>query len=178
MTYILGDVLTEVRGYARSRIVIQVGFLANVLMSLVFALVIHIPSADGWHQQQAFESVLGSVPRIVFASLIGYLCGSFLNSYVLAKLKLKHEGKKIRLRFILSTIVGEGTDTLVFYTIAFYGVIPKEILLTAILSSFLFKVIYEMIALPISIPIARRIKRRTNHDHYDVNTNFSPFYFQ
>ncbi len=173
-TYIFGDILTEVWGYKKSRIIIYTGFACSILMTLILYIVVKLPAAPGWPFQNEFATTLGLVPRVVLGSLIAYLCGEFLNSYVVAKLKLKDEGKKMGWRFVLSTIVGEGTDTVIFAMIALYQVVPNNILFTTMWSGYLFKVIYEIVALPFTIRLTRWLKRKTESDVYDRDTNFNP----
>ena len=175
ITYIFGDVLTEVYGYARSRKIIWTGFVALLLMSLIYWIVGLLPPAPGWPNQEAYTSVLGLVPRIVFASIIGYLAGSFANSFVMAKLKLKTKGKHLWMRTIGSTVVGEGIDTTLFVLIAFWGIISGGILILAILSGYVFKVAYEVVATPITYRIVGFLKKKERIDVYDANTKFNPF---
>lgn len=175
ITYIFGDILTEVYGYSRSRKVIWTGFAALIFMSLAYWIVGLLPSAPTWQNQDAYVSILGLVPRIVFASIIGYWAGSFANSFVLAKLKLYTKGRHLWTRTIGSTIVGEGIDTTLFVTIAFYGVISGGILVLAILSGYVFKVAYEIVATPITYKIVGFLKKEEGIDHYDSSTKFNPF---
>lgn len=175
LSYIFGDILTEVYGYSRSRKIIWTGFFALILMSFVYWLVGLLPPAVGWNNQQAYSLILGIVPRIVLASIIGYWVGEFANSYVLAKLKITTKGKYLWIRTIGSTIVGEGLDTTLFVLIGFYGTVPASILLAAIISGYLFKVFYEIIATPLTYRIVNLLKRKENMDVYDSNTKFNPF---
>ena len=178
ITYIFGDILTEVYGYSRSRKIIWTGFFALILMSFIFWIVGLLPPAPTWQNQEAYLLILGSVPRIVLASIIGYWAGEFANSFVLAKMKLLTKGKRLWMRTISSTIVGEGVDTVLFVFIGFYGVIPGSILFIAILSGYAFKVAYEIVATPITYKIVGFLKKAEGVDHYDYNTNFSPFSFK
>lgn len=175
ISYIFGDILTEVYGYKRSRIIIWTGFFCLLLMSFFYWIVSLLPSAPGWNNQSAYEVILGIVPRIVFASFIGYWAGEFSNSYVLAKMKLLTKGKYLWTRTISSTIVGEGVDTALFVTIAFFGTIPNAVLLIVGLSGYAFKVIYEILATPVTYKIVNFLKKKENIDYYDYNTNFNPF---
>lgn len=175
IAYIFGDVLTEVYGYARSRRIVWMGFAASVLMAVVFAIAVALPPAPGWPMQEPFALVLGLVPRVVIASLVAYLCGEFLNSYVLAKLKVRMQGRHLWIRTIASTLVGEGVDTAIFMTIAFAGILPTPVLLSAIVSAYVVKVAYEVAATPLTYAIVRALKRAEGVDHYDVGTNFNPF---
>ncbi|MEK6896953.1 MAG: queuosine precursor transporter [Nanoarchaeota archaeon] len=175
ITYIFGDILTEVYGYARSRKIIWTGFVALIFMSLIYWIVGFLPPAPTWPNQEAYVAILGSVPRIVLASIIGYWAGSFSNSFVMAKMKLRTKGKHLWTRTIGSTIVGEGVDTALFVSIAFYGVVSGGILVLAILSGYAFKVAYEIIATPITYKIVGFLKKAEDIDTYDTNTKFNPF---
>lgn len=175
ITYIFGDILTEVYGYSRSRKIIWTGFVALIFMSLIFWIVGLLPPAPTWSNQEAYIAILGLVPRIVLASIIGYWVGSFANSFVLAKMKLFTKGKRLWMRTIGSTIVGEGIDTTLFVSIAFYGVVSGGILVLAILSGYAFKVAYEIIATPITYKIVGFLKKEEGIDYYDSNTKFNPF---
>ncbi len=175
ITYIFGDVLTEVYGYKRSRRIIWTGFFALFLMSIVYWLVGVLPAAASWQNQGAYDVILGIVPRIVVASLIGYWAGEFSNSIVLAKMKVWTKGKRLWMRTIGSTIVGEGVDTVLFVLIGFYGIIPNEILPLAILSGYILKVAYEIIATPLTYKIVAWLKKEEGCDHFDYRTKFNPF---
>ena len=175
ITYIFGDILTEVYGYSRSRRIIWNGFFALIFMSFVFWLVEMLPSAPFWQHQEAYKAILGFVPRIVFASILGYFAGEFSNSYVLSKLKILTKGRHLWVRTISSTILGEGVDTIIFATVAFYGIIPGIALVTAIILGYLFKVIYEVAATPITYRIVKYLKRSEGIDYYDYGTKYNPF---
>ncbi len=175
ISYIFGDILTEVYGYARSRKIIWTGFFCLLFMSLVYWLVGLLTPAAVWTHQKAYESILGLVPRIVLASFVGYWAGEFSNSYVLAKMKMLTKGRYLWMRTIGSTIVGEGIDTLLFVLVAFWGVIPGATLVIAGASGYLFKVLYEILATPITYKIVGFLKRVEGCDHFDYETNFNPF---
>ena len=175
LSYIFGDILTEVYGYGRTRRIIWMGFLMNIVMVLVFAAVGALPASESWNNQEAYNSVLGMTPRIVLASMIAYTFGAFSNSYVLAKLKVKTKGKFLWLRTIGSTIVGEGLDTVIFCLISFYGVLPNELLGLVILSNYAFKVGVEVIFTPVTYLIVDALKRLEGADVYDKKTLFNPF---
>ena len=175
LSYIFGDVLTEVYGYARSRKVIWVGFFSAALMSGVFALVGALPPAEGWTGQDAYQTILGTTPRIVLASLLAYLAGEFSNSVVLAKMKIATEGRFLWMRTIGSTLVGEGVDTAIFCTVAFYGTMPNELLWTIIASNYIFKCGFEAVATPVTYRVVSFLKESENEDYYDRETNFNPF---
>jgi uncharacterized integral membrane protein (TIGR00697 family) len=173
--YIFGDVLTEVYGYARSRRVIWIGFAASALMAAIYWLSVWLPAAPGWPNQESFQQTLGFVPRIVVASLIAYWAGEFSNSYILAKLKVRMNGKKLWVRTIGSTIVGEAIDTIIVVSVAFGGVLPGSLLVSIGWSIYLVKVLYEIAATPLTYLVVARLKQAEGIDHYDVKTKFNPF---
>jgi hypothetical protein len=175
LSYIFGDILTEVYGYARSRRVIWAGFAAAALMALVFAAVGALPPAPGWEQQPAFEAILGLTPRIVIASLVAYWVGSFSNAWVMARLKLATQGRWLWLRTIGSTLVGEGIDTLLFVLIAFWGVLPGSLLWAVVISNYVFKCGLEAAFTPITYRVVNGLKRAEREDYYDHHTDFNPF---
>ncbi|MDO9231177.1 MAG: queuosine precursor transporter [bacterium] len=175
LSYIFGDILTEVYGYKRSRKVIWTGFFCAGLMSLVLFVVNILPPASDWPYQEAFNNILGLAPRIVLASLIAYFAGEFSNSYILAKIKIWMAGKKLWIRTILSTLVGELADTSFFILIAFYGTLPNELLLTIFISNYIFKCAVEILFTPATYLAVNFLKKNENEDHYDYNTNFNPF---
>ena len=159
MTYILGDVLSEVYGFKRAKRAILMGFGLSVLASLTFYLVQIAPAADAYENQAAFEAVLGFVPRIVLASILGYLAGQLLNAYVLVKIKERTQERKLWLRLIGSTVVGELADTLVFCTVAFYGVITGGEFVSYVLTGYVYKVLIEVVFLPVTYPVIALVKR-------------------
>lgn len=175
MTYIFGDVLTEVYGYTKTRQVIWAGFAANLLMAGFLALIVALPPAPGWELQEEFAAALSLVPRVVAASIVAYWVGEFTNSFVMAKMKVLTRGKHLWARTIGSTLVGQGLDTIVFAVVAFAGVLPTEVLLTAIWSGYLFKVVYEAAATPLTYLLVGRLKRAEGVDVYDRSTDFTPF---
>lgn len=175
--YIFGDILTEVYGYARSRRVIWTGFATNLLMVIVFCLVSSLPAPANEFaisQSNAFSSLLGIVPRIVLGSLVAYLFGEFINSYILAKLKIKTKGKMLWLRTIGSTLVGQLFDTTIFLLIAFAGIFSWNLIWIIWVSNYIFKVGTEIILLPFTYHIVAWLKKKENIDCYDNNTNFNP----
>lgn len=178
LSYIFGDILTEVYGYGRSRKVIWLGFASALLMSLVFILVGKMPSARGWENQEAYEKILGLTPRIVLASLVAYFSGEFSNSFVLAKMKILTRGRHLWMRTIGSTLVGELVDTLLFVMIAFGGTLSAGLLWTVVVSNYVFKTAVEALFTPLTYWIVRVLKRAEGADYYDLHTNFSPFYFR
>ena len=175
ISYIFGDILTEVYGYKASRKVIWAGFLAMVFMSVVYWLVQLLPSAPFWHGQQAYENILGIVPRIVLGSITGYFAGEFSNSYVLSKMKIWTGGKHLWARTIGSTVVGEAIDSFLFIFIAFLGTIPLSGLFSMVFSIYFIKVIYEILITPITYLIVKKLKRFEGIDVYDQEVNYNPF---
>jgi uncharacterized integral membrane protein (TIGR00697 family) len=175
LSYIFGNVLTEVYGYARARQVIWTGFIASALMAFTYWAVIALPPARFWSQGPAFNATLGQVPRIVLASLIAYLAGEFTNSFVLAKMKIWTKGRYLWTRTIGSTVAGQAVDTSVFLGIAFLGVWPFQYVILTGFSLYLFKVIYEALATPATYAVVNFLKRKEGIDTYDVQTSFSPF---
>lgn len=177
LSYIFGDILTEVYGYRRTRRVIWTGFIAALVMSLVLWIVQVLPPAPDWPNQQAYESVIGFMPRIVLASLLAYFAGEFTNSYILSRLKVKMEGKRLWVRTIGSTLIGEGFDTTIFCLVAFYGVLPGSLLLTVIVSNYIFKCAVEILFTPLTYKIVGFLKKREKTDVYDRGISYNPFRF-
>ncbi|MFH1292413.1 MAG: queuosine precursor transporter [bacterium] len=177
LAYIFGDILTEVYGYARARRVIWIGFAMNLLMVIVFWIVSSLPpAADEFAvaQSTAFSSLLGVVPRIVLGSFAAYLCGEFINSYILAKMKIRSKGKKLWKRAIGSTIFGQFVDTTIFLLIAFAGVLPWDLLWIVWVSNYVFKILVEIVLLPVTYKVVGWLKKKENEDYYDTDTNFNP----
>lgn len=177
LSYIFGDILTEVYGYRQSRRAIWIGFLSALMMSLVLGLIGLIRPAEGWELQEAYMAILGQTPRIVAASLIAYFIGEFSNSYILARMKVFTKGKWLAARTITSTIAGQGIDTVIFVLIAFFGIYPNSLLLAIIVSNYIFKVLMETAFTPITYKIVNGLKRAEGVDHYDRGTDFNPFKF-
>ena len=175
ISYIFGDILVEVYGYARSRRVIWLGFATNAMAALVFSLVVALPAAPGWDLQGPFAAILGQTPRVVLGSLCAFVCGTFLNSYVMAKMKLWSHGRWLWTRTIGSTIVGEFADSALFTLIAFAGVWPVNTIVKVIVGNYLFKVAYEIIATPLTYTIVGLLKHAEQEDFYDHRTSFNPF---
>jgi uncharacterized integral membrane protein (TIGR00697 family) len=175
VSYIFGDILTEVYGYRRSRRVIWTGFFCTGLMAAVLAIVGALPPAQGWDNQAAYQAILGQTPRIVLGSLIAYFAGEFSNSYTLAKMKIWTGGRWLWTRTIGSTLVGEGVDTLLFVMIAFAGTMPGPLLWSIITSNYVFKVGVEAAMTPVTYWVASFLKRAEHEDVYDVGTDFNPF---
>lgn len=175
LSYLFGDILTEVYGYARSRKVVWAGFSAMAFASLMAWLVLRLKPAPNWHDQAAFETVFGSTYRILIASLGAYFFGEFANSYTLAKMKIFTQGKWLWTRFIGSTIIGEAVDSLIFYPLAFYGVFPNDLLVEVMVSNYFFKVLWETFMVPFTYKVVAFLKRAEGEDFYDYHTNFTPF---
>jgi queuosine precursor transporter len=177
LSYVIGDILTEVYGYERARRCIWAGFAALVFMAAMSFIVVALPPAPGWTGQAAYESVFGQVPRIVLASMIAFWAGEFANSYVLARMKVWTKGRHLWSRTIGSTIVGQGIDSLIFYPLAFYGAPdwPVEAMLQVMLSQFLLKVAWEALLTPVTYAAVGALKRREGVDVYDEATDFTPF---
>jgi len=177
LSYIFGDILTEVYGYARSRRVIWSGFGACALMAIMYILVGRLPGAGDWPFQKDYQNILGLAPRIVTASLIAYFAGEFSNSFVLAKMKIWTRGRWLWARTIGSTLVGELADTLLFVAIAFLGApgYPNRMLAAIVISNYVFKVGVEVLFTPITYAVVGFLKRREQEDYYDYQTDFNPF---
>ncbi len=175
LSYVLGDVLTEVYGYGRARRVVWAGFGAMVFMAFMSAVVVALPPADGWKSQPAYEEVFGITPRIVMASLTAFWVGEFANSYVMARMKIWTEGRFLWTRTIGSTIVGEGLDSLIFYPLAFAGIWPAKLVLAVMASNFALKVGWEAALTPVTYRIVGWLKRAEGVDIYDIDTDFTPF---
>ena len=175
LSYIFWDILTEVYGYKRSRPIIWMGFGAALLMAVTIMVVAWLPSSSGRTGQAAYQQILWLTPRIVAASLIAYSVGEFSNSYLLAKIKIWMQGKKLRVRTIGSTVVGEFFDTTIFVLIAFWGVFDNSLLISILVSNYIFKVGVEVLFTPITYRVVARLKRAEKEDYYDTETNFNPF---
>ena len=177
ISYVFGDILTEVYGYARARRVIWCGFGALAFASFMASVVVALPPAPFWQHQGAYEIAFGSTWRIVGASMIAYFCGEFVNSFVLAKMKIATAGRWLWTRTIGSTIAGEAVDSALFYPLAFYGsgIIPNDKLPIVMLAQFVFKVAVEVAFTPITYKVVGALKRAEQEDYYDRDTNFTPF---
>ena len=175
ISYIFGDVLTEVYGYARSRRVVWAGFAALVFASIMSLVILAFPPAPGWPHQEAFETVFGNTWRIALASMFAYLCGEFCNSFVLAKMKIWTEGKHLWTRTIGSTVVGQGVDSLIFYPLAFYGEWETSQVITVMITNWLLKVSWEVVLTPVTYAVVGWLKRREGVEVFDTATDFTPF---
>jgi uncharacterized integral membrane protein (TIGR00697 family) len=177
ISYIIGDVLTEVYGYARARRVIWVGFGALIFMAFMSWVVVSLPPAEGWPGQAAYESVFGNSWRIVLASITAFWVGEFANSFVLARMKSLTGGRYLWTRTIGSTVVGQGLDSLIFYPLAFYGLAgwPIEQLWQVVVSQFVIKTLWEALLTPVTYAVVGTLKRREGVDVFDEHTDFTPF---
>ena len=177
ISYVFGDILTEVYGYARSRRVIWAGFAGLAFAALMAWIVVGLPPAPFWTNQAAYEIAFGSTWRIAAASLIGFLCGEFVNSFVLAKMKILMKGRRLWMRTVGSTILGEGVDSLIFYPLAFWGsgLIPDDKLPQIMLVQFVSKVAVEVMFTPLTYAVVGWLKRAEKEDYYDISTDFNPF---
>lgn len=175
ITYIFSDILTEVYGYAQARKTIWMVLGCSVLAGLIYQLVVALPAAPGFDAAPAYARVLGSVPRILLGGWIAVWVGGILNDYTLAKMKVWTNGKHLWMRTIGSTIVGEFANTVLFYAIALYAVIPNNILIASILSGWFLKVAVEIIFTPVTYAVVAKLKKEEGEDFYDNNTNFNPF---
>ena len=175
VSYVIGDILTEVYGYARARRCIWAGFGALLFMAFMAWVVVALPPADTWQGQAAYEQVFGQVPRIVLASIVAFWAGEFVNAYVLARMKIWTRGKHLWSRTIGSTLVGQGVDSLIFYPLAFYGVWDNETLLIVLATQWVLKVGWEAVLTPVTYAVVGWLKRREGVDVYDTDTAFSPF---
>jgi uncharacterized integral membrane protein (TIGR00697 family) len=176
ISYIFGDILTEVYGYGRDRRVAWAGFAALAFASVMAAVVVHLPpSATSLATQAAVEAIFGNTPRIVVASISAFLCGTFVNSYVLAKMKISTQGRWLWTRIVGSTLCGELVDSVIFYFIAFYGRMPQSQLIGLMFTQYALKSGWEIIATPVTYRVVAFLKKAENEDYYDRDTNFTPF---
>jgi uncharacterized integral membrane protein (TIGR00697 family) len=175
ISYVFGDVLTEVYGYARARKVVWAGFGALAFASFMSWATLAFPPAPGWPHQAAYEIVFGGTPRIALASLVAYFGGEFCNSYVLAKMKVATRGRLLWSRTIGSTIVGEAVDSAVFYPLAFLGAWETDLVLRVMVSNYLLKVLWEVVMTPFTYRVVNFLKRAESEDYFDRSTNFTPF---
>ena len=177
ISYIFGDILTEVYGYRQARRVIWLGFFCNFIFVVTIWVGQVLPPASFWDGQKAYERILGYTPRLLAASFLAYLVGEFANSFVLAKMKIITKGRWLWTRTIGSTLVGEGLDSLVFMTLAFVGTIPAGVLLSAILTQWLVKSAYEAVVTPVTYIVVNFLKRKEGLDVFDYGTRFNPLLF-
>ena len=175
LSYILGDVLTEVYGYARARRCVWAGFVAVLFMAFMSWVVVNLRPAADWHGQAAYDAVFGQTPRIVFASVCAFWAGEFANSYVMARMKILTAGKALWTRTIGSTVVGEGVDSVIFYPLAFAGLWDSSLVVKVLLTQYVLKVSWEVILTPVTYAVVGFLKRREGVDVFDEHTNFTPF---
>lgn len=175
LSYVIGDVLTEVYGYARARRCIWAGFAGLLFMALMSWVVVALPPDSSWSGQDAYESVFGQVPRIVAASIVAFWCGEFVNSYVLARMKIWTDGKKLWTRTIGSTVLGQGVDSLLFYPLAFLGVFETAVVLKLMLTQWVLKVTWEALLTPVTYAVVGWLKRKEGVEVFDRGTDFTPF---
>ena len=175
VSYIINDVVCEVWGYRRASILIWTGFLTNFAFMIVASIADAIPGASYWENEAGFHAIFGLTPRIALASFVSFIAGSFVNAYVMSRMKIADKGKRFPLRAIMSTIWGEGADSLFFFPLAFYGVLPNEELPLMMLSQLVLKTVYEIIVLPVTIRVVNWVKRYEGEDHYDNNVSYNIF---
>jgi uncharacterized integral membrane protein (TIGR00697 family) len=177
ISYVFGDILTEVYGYSRARRVIWAGFASLMFAAVMASVIVALPHAPNWPNQAAYEIAFGNTWRIALASMFAYFCGEFVNSYVLAKMKVATNGRYQGARFVGSTVAGEAVDSALFYPLAFYnsGLMPNELVITLAYTQFVAKTLVEVAFLPITYRIVAFLKKAENEDYYDRNTDFNPF---
>ncbi|MGV8136144.1 MAG: queuosine precursor transporter [Mangrovibacterium sp.] len=175
LAYIINDVIVEVWGYARARLIIWAGFGVNLMAAFFYMLAIALPSAPFFEGQEAFRMILGSSIRIVFASLLAYLAGSFVNAFIMSRFKLMTKGRVFSLRAVVSTFAGEGADSVLFISIAFAGLFPFNVILTMIATQVFLKVAYEIIVLPLTIFVCKKVKVIEGEDAFDRAISYNPF---
>lgn len=177
ISFVFGDILTEVYGYSRARRVIWSGFAALLFAAVMASVVVALPPAPNWPNQTAYEIAFGNTWRIALASMFAYFCGEFVNSYVLAKMKVATDGRFMGARFVGSTVAGEAVDSALFYPLAFYnsGIMPNELVMTLVVSQFIAKTMVEIAFLPLTYRIVAFLKRTEQEDYYDRSTDFNPF---
>jgi len=175
IAYIINDVIVEVWGYQKARLIIWSGFAVNIMAVLFFTLALVVPAAPFWQNQDAFATILGSTPRIIAASLLAYLTGSFLNAFVMSKVKILMKGKDFSVRAILSTLVGEAADSFIFIIIAFAGNLPFNVLIGMIFTQACIKTVYEIVILPFTIVVVNWVKKVEGADTFDESISYNPF---
>ena len=175
VSYVINDVIAEVWGYRKARLIIWYGFLMNFLAIFIFRMSILVPGSDNFTHQEAFALVLGNTQRITIASFIAFLVGSFLNAMVMSKMKIMQGGLNFSVRAIVSTLAGEGADSMIFFSLAFYGIISNHDILMLILTQTTLKTVYEIIVLPVTNMIVRWVKKHEGEDVYDEDVSYNPF---
>jgi uncharacterized integral membrane protein (TIGR00697 family) len=175
LTYLIADILTEVYGYSKARSIIWLSIFCSIIAAIVCGLALLIPAAPFFKDDAAFQLIFSSAPRVAIAGLLAVFSGDICNSYVLAKIKIWNEGRHMWIRFVVSTIIGEGINTLVFYGIALYDVLPGNLLVQGILMGWTMKSLVEIVMLPVTYPVVRYLKKVEGVDYYDYLTDFNPF---
>lgn len=175
ISYIVNDVIVEIWGYKKARFVIWIGFAMMILSNVMYQLAIEIPAAPFWTNQDSFATILQNSPRIGLASVLAYLSGSFANAFIMSKMKVMSKGKNFSLRAILSTLVGEGLDSMVFISVAFIGIIPAKELLMMVLAQTFIKTAYEIVVLPVTILVVNKVKKVESETTFDSNISYNPF---
>lgn len=173
ISYIINDCIAEVWGYKKTRLIIWSGFVMNFFVAIMGLIAVAIPAAPFWEGEEHFNFVFGFAPRIVLASLLAFFVGSFLNAYVMSRMKIHSHGRHFSLRAVLSTIVGESADSLIFFPIAFGGIVAWKELLLMMLTQIVLKSVYEIIVLPITYRLVRTIKKWENTDVYDTDISYN-----
>lgn len=173
VSYIINDCVCEVWGYRKARLLIWMGFAMNFLFVLFGAIADAIPGAPYWHNDEGFHAIFGLAPRIAAASFVAFLVGSFVNAYVMSRMKINSDGRNFSLRAILSTIFGEGADSLIFFPLALYGVVPTSELPIFILTQVVLKTLYEVVVLPVTIYVVKKTKQIEGEDAYDNGISYS-----
>ena len=173
VTYIIGDIFTEVYGFRKARTIIWMGFACSFFAVLIYLITIALPHPGYWENQDAYAIVMGTTPRVCVASFMGYLFGEFSNSIILSKLKVATKGKKLWVRTILSTVVGEGLDSVIFIVISFWGTMENSVVLKMILFQYLFKVLYEAIFTPVTYLAVKAVKKAEGIDVYDDGLKYN-----
>jgi queuosine precursor transporter len=177
LTYLLSDIFTEVYGYAQARRVVWKLFMSMIVAAIIYQIVVYMPPAPGFEGNAAYVQIFSAIPRYVVAGWLTLLVGSFLNDFVMAKMKIWTKGKYLWTRTIGSTVVGEIGDTLIFYPIAFYGTLPNNVIINAMIGGYIIKVMVEIIFTPLTYWVVGKLKKLENEDYYDRNTDFNPFVF-
>ena len=173
ISYIINDCIAEVWGFRKARLIIWIGFLTNFSMLALFQLAVALPSAPFWEGEAAFRFVFGLAPRIAVASLLAFLLGSFLNAYIMSRMKISSRGKHFSARAVVSTLAGESADSMIFFPLAFGGLVPVEELLKLMAIQIFAKTAYEIVVLPVTIRIVNAIKQRENMDAYDTDVSYN-----
>lgn len=173
LSYIINDCIVEVYGFRKARTVIWLGFAMNLLVTLFLQFAILLPGADSWQSQDAMEAVYGIVPRILGASFVAFLCGSMVNALVMSKMKVASGGRHFSLRAIVSTLWGEGTDSIIFFPLAFGGILPWREIVSLIVAQALLKTAYEIVILPVTLKVVKKLKSIESTDTYDRGISYS-----